>query len=97
MVDNPVNLQDAIHWIRMTKVFERVRKSMDDDSHDQDAIKQEIAELEEKLRSARQRLGDSNPLEAEAGGISTAKVSIELKPGGENIEVTNENKREYVE
>ena len=24
-------------------------------------------------------------------------VSIELKPGGENIEVTNENKREYVE
>lgn len=24
-------------------------------------------------------------------------VSIELKPGGEEIEVTNENKREYVE
>ncbi len=24
-------------------------------------------------------------------------VSIELKPGGENIEVTNENKGEYVE
>lgn len=24
-------------------------------------------------------------------------VSIELKPGGENIEVTNENKHEYVE
>jgi hypothetical protein len=24
-------------------------------------------------------------------------VSIELKPGGEDIEVTNENKREYVE
>jgi hypothetical protein len=24
-------------------------------------------------------------------------VSIELKPGGEHIEVTNENKREYVE
>lgn len=24
-------------------------------------------------------------------------VSIELKPGGENIEVTNENKKEYVE
>lgn len=24
-------------------------------------------------------------------------VSIELKPGGEEIEVTNENKKEYVE
>jgi E3 ubiquitin-protein ligase NEDD4 len=24
-------------------------------------------------------------------------VTIELKPGGENIEVTNENKKEYVE
>lgn len=24
-------------------------------------------------------------------------VSIELKPGGDNIEVTNENKHEYVE
>jgi E3 ubiquitin-protein ligase NEDD4 len=24
-------------------------------------------------------------------------VSLELKPGGENIEVTNENKGEYVE
>jgi E3 ubiquitin-protein ligase NEDD4 len=24
-------------------------------------------------------------------------VSIEMKPGGEEIEVTNENKREYVE
>jgi E3 ubiquitin-protein ligase NEDD4 len=24
-------------------------------------------------------------------------TSIELKPGGEDIEVTNENKREYVE
>ena len=24
-------------------------------------------------------------------------VSIELKPGGEEMEVTNENKREYVE